>query len=81
MLKTTLVSSDGTIINEEFSQKDLADAYLLDMIRGKMSFGQKAFAIVSENEIAKYVIIKDNNTKWMTADEFFVVIDIESQLV
>lgn len=69
-VNVTVVSDDNTVTHEVFAAKDLADANLLDILRGKMSFGNKAFAIV-ESEKVEIVFIEQNTTVWIEPKEFF----------
>jgi len=68
--KVTVISDDNTITHETFVAKDLADANLLDVLRGKMSFGCQTFAIVESDKV-EIVFIEDNTTVWMDPKVFF----------
>ena len=72
-LSITIISSDGDVSQTQCASKGLADSTLLDVLRGKFSFGHKAFAIITnknENE-NQVVYIEDNTTKWMPLTDLF----------
>lgn len=58
-----------------FDDKSMIDLFLLDHLRTFTSVGNKAFAIVidSNNNESKadYVVIENNCTVWMKAEDFF----------
>lgn len=66
----TIYSSNGEILKETCSDHDYADVYLLDHLRGQMSFGNKAFAIVEHDGESEFVVIDGNCTEWMSQAEF-----------
>lgn len=81
MLKFTLLTSDGQITRSDFNQKDLGAAYLLDNLRGAMSFGNKAFALVEHTDgKLEYAVIIGNDLAWLSPAEFFSRVNIASSL-
>jgi len=74
----TLVSSDGCV--SQISSKDLVDSTLLDLLRGKMSFGNKAFALVQNEKENQVAYVEDNVTKWTTLTDFFAKINLQNKL-
>lgn len=76
----TFLSSRGECNKQTFSHKDLADAHLLDHIRGAMSFGHKAFALVENGDTVSYVIVEGNCTEWLSPAQFFQRVRVEDFL-
>jgi hypothetical protein len=70
-LSITIISSDGDVSQTQCASKGLADSTLLDVLRGKFSFGHKAFAIITNKNENQVVYIEDNTTKWMPLTDLF----------
>jgi len=64
-------ASDNTVEQNTMPSPDFADANLLDVLRGKESFGFEAFAIVTTGDKTSFVYIENNCTVWATPLEFF----------
>lgn len=75
MKKVIILSSLNKNQINYFEDQSMIDVFLLDHLRSFTSQGNKAFALVldeSEKEPkAQYVVIQDNVTLWMNADDFF----------
>ena len=65
-----MFSSNGELETSDFDDRDMVDVYLLDHLRGHMSFSNRAFAVVQSDK-QEYVIIEDNCTCWMSPEDFF----------
>lgn len=80
MESVILLSSDGSVSQISYVSKDLVDATLLDLLRGKMSFGNKSFALVQNENENEIVYIEDNVTKWVALKDFFAKIDMPGKI-
>lgn len=79
-MKATIFTSAGEVREYESPAKDLVDAYLLDHLRGAMSFGQKAFALVLDGQATWFVIVESNSSVWLEPANFFERLEVESRL-
>jgi len=77
----TFVSSKGEYNQISFDNKNLADSYLLDHIRGAESFGHKAFAVIKMKNDIQFVIIENNCTRWLSPNQFFSLSFTDHQLI
>jgi hypothetical protein len=60
MIKTTIYSEKKESIENFFENEDLSDAYVLDQLRGNISFEKKCFAIIEDKNKIQIGIIKNN---------------------
>jgi len=76
-MNVMIFSSDGEIKKGEFPNKDLAEEFIMKHLPRSISFGNKSFAVVENEEAVNYVIIEKNTPLWITAEEFFSRLNIE----
>ena len=79
-MKAMICTSAGEVWEYESPTRDLVDVYLLDHLRGAMSFGQKAFALVLDGQATWFVIVESNSTVWLEPAKFFERLNVENQL-